>query len=104
MAASAERDLKYSPELYEPVLEFDENAAEYEDFRWHATTFWQGIRFATTWHSLWMVLLTCLATFACSKGILDFSFDTSMDIITIGTVLPLVFSVQVCTLLCFGDV
>lgn len=41
-----------------------------------------------------MVFLSCLATFLCTKGMLDFSFDTSMSIVAVGTIFPLVFSVQ----------
>jgi hypothetical protein len=66
-----------------------------EDIAWHCQTFAQGFQFAMTWHSLFMIFVTCLCTFLCSKGILDFSFDISMGIVAVGTVLPLVFSVQV---------
>jgi hypothetical protein len=41
-----------------------------------------------------MVTLSCLTTFLCTKGMLDFSFDTSMSIVAVGTIFPLVFSVQ----------
>jgi len=60
----------------------------------NAVLFRDGVFFAATWHMLFMVLLTCLATLLCAKGVLDFSFDTSMAIVAVGTIFPLVFSVQ----------
>ena len=29
--------------------------------------FWQGVKFAATFHMLFMVVITCLATFMCAK-------------------------------------
>jgi len=55
---------------------------------------YRGMRFAITWHACWMVALTCLCTFMCSKGMLDLKFNTSMTVLAAGTVFPLVFSVQ----------
>eukprot|EP00287_Rhodomonas_sp_CCMP768_P011017 CAMPEP_0196743022 /NCGR_PEP_ID=MMETSP1091-20130531/50259_1 /TAXON_ID=302021 /ORGANISM="Rhodomonas sp., Strain CCMP768" /LENGTH=309 /DNA_ID=CAMNT_0042089249 /DNA_START=8 /DNA_END=934 /DNA_ORIENTATION=- len=56
--------------------------------------FFEGIKFALTRHTVFMVALTVFATFLCAKGVLDFSFDFSMSIVAVGTVFPLVFSVQ----------
>lgn len=60
-----------------------------------AALVWEGIRFASTWHTFFMVVCTATATLFCAKGMLDFSFDFSMNIVAVGTIFPLVFSVQV---------
>ena len=60
----------------------------------HLALVFRGVRFATTWHACWMVLVTCLCTFLCSKGVLGIKFNTSMTILAAGTIFPLVFSVQ----------
>jgi hypothetical protein len=65
-----------------------------DDLRDYLMTFARGIQFAITPHTVFMLVLTILATLVCAKGILDFSFDTSMSIVAVGTVFPLVFSVQ----------
>lgn len=78
-----------------PRLEEEPDASFLQEIAWHCRTFAQGFQFAATWHALFMITITCLCTFLCSKGILDFSFDISMGIVAVGTVLPLVFSVQV---------
>lgn len=67
-----------------------------DELKWNGDVFIKGFWFAATWHAAFMIILTCFCTFLCSKGILDFSFDTSMGIVAVGTVFPLVFSVQVC--------
>ncbi|KAJ1476930.1 hypothetical protein T484DRAFT_1823133 [Baffinella frigidus] len=59
-----------------------------------AALVWEGIRFASTWHTFFMVVCTATATLFCAKGMLDFSFDFSMNIVAVGTIFPLVFSVQ----------
>ena len=66
----------------------------WEDLQEYLMTFARGIEFAITPHTVFMLVLTILATLVCAKGILDFSFDTSMSIVAVGTVFPLVFSVQ----------
>lgn len=63
-------------------------------FKAHILLVYYGLRFVLTWHAFWMVSLTCLCTFLCSKGMLDITFKTSMIILAAGTVFPLVFSVQ----------
>lgn len=57
-------------------------------------TFWKGVVFASNWHTLTLIVLTCSATLMCSKGVLDFSCSTNMSIVAVGTIFPLVFSVQ----------
>ncbi len=61
----------------------------------YVMTFVEGVQFAINPHSVLMLLITLLATFFCSKGMLNYSFDTSMSIVAVGTIFPLVFSVQV---------
>jgi len=81
--------------LEEPRLVEEPDPTFLEDIAGHWRTFGQGFQFAMTRHAIFMIFITCLCTFLCSKGILDFSFDISMGIVAFGTVLPLVFSVQV---------
>ena len=78
----------------EPALEVPEDPTHWEALKTHGSTLVAGVRFASTWHTLFMVLLSCLATFMCTKSMLDFSFDTSMSIVALGTIFPLVFAVQ----------
>lgn len=59
-----------------------------------AALVWEGLKFASSWHALFMVVATATATLFCAKGLLDFSFDFSMSIVAVGTVFPLVFSMQ----------
>jgi hypothetical protein len=91
--ARMERDKGF---LYEPVIRRGGTGrgTMQARFKAHVSLVYRGLRFALTWHALWMVLLTCLCTFLCSKGVLDISFNTSMIILAAGTVFPLVFSVQ----------
>jgi len=63
-------------------------------FKAHVSLVYRGLRFALTWHSIFMVSVTCLCTFLCSKGMFDIKFNTSMTILAAGTIFPLVFSVQ----------
>ena len=72
----------------------EETGKFWEDLKEYLMTFARGIAFAVTPHTLFMLFLTMVATLICAKGILDFSFDTSMSIVAVGTVFPLVFSVQ----------
>ena len=65
-----------------------------EEVKKSMSTIWEGVAFAITWHAVLMITLTAFATLACSKGFLNYSFDTSMAIVAVGTVFPLVFSVQ----------
>lgn len=74
--------------------EDNEEGKWWEDLKEYVMTFARGIEFAITPHTVFMLVLTILATLICAKGILDFSFDTSMSIVAVGTVFPLVFSVQ----------
>eukprot|EP00960_Hanusia_phi_P047573 758470-Hanusia_phi.AAC.3 len=60
----------------------------------HISLVAQGIRFAITWHTLIMSCIACFFTFICSKGMLEIQFNTSMSIVAVGTIFPLVFSVQ----------
>jgi hypothetical protein len=60
----------------------------------YVMTFVEGIQFAINPHTVFMLMVTVLCTFCCAKGVLDFSFDTSMSIVAVGTIFPLVFSVQ----------
>ena len=69
--------------------------ALWSGFVQYAMTFVEGIQFAFNPHSVFMLALTIFATFCCAKGVLNFSFDTSMSIVAVGTIFPLVFSVQV---------
>ena len=64
------------------------------EVRKYVTTFVEGILFAITWHSALMLTLTVLATLCCAKGLLDISMDMCMNIVTVGTIFPLVFCVQ----------
>uniref|UniRef100_A0A6T8NG33 Uncharacterized protein n=1 Tax=Hemiselmis andersenii TaxID=464988 RepID=A0A6T8NG33_HEMAN len=41
-----------------------------------------------------MVVLSCVATFCCAKGFLNLEWDASMSIVAIGSIFPLVFSIQ----------
>mmetsp|Transcript_1543 Transcript_1543/g.3516 ORF Transcript_1543/g.3516 Transcript_1543/m.3516 type:complete len:336 (+) Transcript_1543:161-1168(+) len=66
----------------------------WEGFQRNLYVFFEGIKFAITSHTIFMVAATIFATFICAKGVLDFSFDFSMSIVAVGTVFPLVFSVQ----------
>jgi hypothetical protein len=77
-----------------PILELPKEPTTWEALAAHLQTLVDGIRFASTWHTLFMVVLSCLATLLCTKSMLDFSFDTSMSIVAVGTIFPLVFSVQ----------
>ena len=77
-----------------PSLELPQEPSTLKSLASHVKTLVDGVRFASTWHTLFMLLLSCLATFLCTKGMLDMSFDTSMSIVAVGTVFPLVFSVQ----------
>ena len=61
----------------------------------YVMTFVEGIQFAINPHTIFMLAITMLCTFCCAKGVLNFSFDTSMSIVAVGTIFPLVFSVQV---------
>ena len=61
----------------------------------YVMTFVEGIQFAINPHTAFMLAVTVFCTFCCAKGVLDFSFDTSMSIVAVGTIFPLVFSVQV---------
>ena len=81
-------------EISAPTLELPREPSTWEALVFHLQTLVDGVRFASTWHTLFMVFLSCLATFLCTKGMLDFSFDTSMSIVAVGTIFPLVFSVQ----------
>ena len=63
-------------------------------FQAHVSLVYRGLRFALTWHSIFMVSVTCFCTFLCSKGLFDIKFNTSMTILAAGTIFPLVFSVQ----------
>jgi hypothetical protein len=78
---------------YEPVVA-QNRTTKLGRFTEHMALVYRGIRFALTWHACWMVSVTCLCTFLCSKGVFDIMFDTSMTILAAGTVFPLVFSVQ----------
>jgi hypothetical protein len=80
--------------ISEPKLELDQEETVFEAFMVHCRTFWRGVKFAATWHTFLLSVATCLAIFVCSKGVLDFSFSTNMSIVAVGTVFPLVFSVQ----------
>jgi hypothetical protein len=81
-------------DIKEPKLELAEEESMFEAFMVHCRTFWRGVKFAATWHTFFLASATCLAIFVCSKGVLDFSFATNMSIVAVGTVFPLVFSVQ----------
>jgi hypothetical protein len=80
--------------IQEPKLGMEEEETMFEAFGVHCSTFWKGVKFAATLHTLGLATATCLAIFICSKGVLDFSFDMNMSIVAVGTVFPLVFSVQ----------
>uniref|UniRef100_A0A7S0VJ45 Uncharacterized protein n=1 Tax=Hemiselmis tepida TaxID=464990 RepID=A0A7S0VJ45_9CRYP len=77
-----------------PVLQLEDEPGMWDEFVEQCSTYWMGVRFAFTAHAIFMVALTCILTMVCSKAVLDFSFDTSMGIVAVGTVFPLVFSVQ----------
>ena len=78
----------------EPELELAGEQSRWVSFMEQVQTFAEGVKFALTGHTLFMAAITALATFCCAKGVLDFSFDFSMSIVAVGTVFPLVFSVQ----------
>mmetsp|Transcript_29538 Transcript_29538/g.74266 ORF Transcript_29538/g.74266 Transcript_29538/m.74266 type:complete len:349 (+) Transcript_29538:197-1243(+) len=44
--------------------------------------------------TIMMVVLSCVATLCCAKGILNLEWDASMSIVAIGSIFPLVFSIQ----------
>jgi len=50
-----------------------------------------GLKSPRTW---FMLVSTCVAVFLCSPHVLDWSWDTSMSIVAVGTVFPAVFSIQ----------
>ena len=57
--------------------------------------FLDGLIFAVCSIRAWfMMLLTCVATLLCSPALLALSWDSSMSIVAIGTVFPLVFAIQ----------
>ncbi len=86
---------RHQGHVYEPVVKKKRGGRKVlEVFQAHVSLVYRGVCFALTWHAFWMVLLTVLCTFMCSKGVLDISFNTSMIILAAGTVFPLVFSVQ----------
>ena len=57
--------------------------------------FLDGLIFALCSLRAWlMILFTCGATLLCSPAIFDLSWDSSMSIVAVGTVFPLVFAIQ----------
>mmetsp|Transcript_19673 Transcript_19673/g.40076 ORF Transcript_19673/g.40076 Transcript_19673/m.40076 type:complete len:348 (+) Transcript_19673:36-1079(+) len=50
-----------------------------------------GISRGRTW---FMMIATAFATFLCSEFVLDISWNTSLSIVAVGTVFPVVFSIQ----------
>jgi len=96
----ADHELSNMPEMEDnpahqrPQLEEAEELSVWDSFVDHLQTFFEGVKFALTGHTIFMAAITAIATFFCAKGVLDFSFDFSMSIVAVGTVFPLVFSVQ----------
>ncbi len=76
------------------MADADKPASLWEGISHYVMTFIEGIQFAINPHTVFMLLVTLLCTFCCAKGVLNFSFDTSMSIVAVGTIFPLVFSVQ----------
>ncbi|KAJ1494494.1 hypothetical protein T484DRAFT_1877674 [Baffinella frigidus] len=53
-----------------------------------------GIAFCVSLQSIMMALATVVATFMCSRAVLNISFKTSIDVVTYGTVLPLTLGLE----------
>lgn len=79
-------------EMKDPILELREDVSVYYGLRSHMMVMYKGLRFALTGHTLMMVFASCFFTFFCSVA--NISFDTSMSIISVGSVFPLIFSVN----------
>ncbi len=77
------------------MADSDKPGSLWDGISQYVMTFVEGIQFAINPHTVFMLFITILCTFLCAKGVLDFSFDTSMSIVAVGTIFPLVFSVQV---------
>jgi hypothetical protein len=74
----------------------DSNAGElYDSIVAHSRFFVEGIVFSIMdGGTIIMVCLSCLATLLCAKGFLNLEWDASMSIVAIGSIFPLVFSIQ----------
>lgn len=74
----------------------ENNAGQlYESVVAQAKFFAEGIYFSfMDGGTIIMVCLSCLATLLCAKGFLNLEWDASMSIVAIGSIFPLVFSIQ----------
>eukprot|EP00286_Rhodomonas_abbreviata_P027247 CAMPEP_0181308380 /NCGR_PEP_ID=MMETSP1101-20121128/11431_1 /TAXON_ID=46948 /ORGANISM="Rhodomonas abbreviata, Strain Caron Lab Isolate" /LENGTH=341 /DNA_ID=CAMNT_0023414757 /DNA_START=18 /DNA_END=1043 /DNA_ORIENTATION=- len=73
------------------------NPGFWDGIKTEVVKFAEGVVFAVGFHRLrtwFMLIASAVAVFFCSENMLNFTFSTSMTVVAVGTVFPIVFSIQ----------
>eukprot|EP00961_Rhodomonas_salina_P025309 341201-Rhodomonas_salina.6 len=97
MASSSEMP-KYPGQIIRDAVEEPQpDETLWDAIKKNSEKFIEGLAFSVGFHRVrtwFMILATAIATFCCSEFMFNLQFNTSLSIVAVGTVFPVVFSIN----------